>query len=313
MSVLVTSISGKVPMLKKIKEAVKRINPNLLLHGSDINALCPGRWFVDRFWQCPPIEEWTYSSIVKYCKENDIRAIIPSRDADLLVLASLEDRLRQYGVKAIVSSLSVIELCSDKLAFSAQLKKWDYNAIVSSQQPDLDTNVYVVKERYGAGSDNIGIGLSRREAELFSRQLKNPVFQSYIEGVEYSVDCFVESNGRAVGAVVRERVAVVKGESQITRSVRDVKIEHMFKMLSEQIGIRGHCVFQFIKDSSGHCHIIECNARFGGASVLSIHLGLDSFYWSLSEAIGSLQIIRPIFMRSPEEKMLVRYKEDLIL
>lgn len=74
----------------------------------------------------------------------------------------------------------------------------------------------------------------------------------------------------------------------------------------------GHVMFQFIKDYSGDIHIIECNARFGGASTLSLAMGLDSFYWFIQESRG-IPSEQLSFDRSQTEKRLIRHAEDLIL
>ncbi|MNC49272.1 carbamoyl phosphate synthase-like protein [compost metagenome] len=70
-------------------------------------------------------------------------------------------------------------------------------------------------------------------------------------------------------------------------------------------------IFQVIIDHAGEYHFIECNTRFGGASRLSVEAGLDSFYWFLLEAEGNDLAEYP-FVRSAQEKRLIRYAEDLI-
>lgn len=54
------------------------------------------------------------------------------------------------------------------------------------------------------------------------------------------------------------------------------------------------------------------NARFGGASHLSIKAGLDSFYWFFLESSGHNIDVYP-FIRNKEELKLIRYPEDLII
>ena len=54
------------------------------------------------------------------------------------------------------------------------------------------------------------------------------------------------------------------------------------------------------------------DARFGGASTLSLAMGLDSFYWFIQESRGVPSEQLP-FHRSENEKMLIRHAEDLIL
>jgi carbamoyl-phosphate synthase large subunit len=78
------------------------------------------------------------------------------------------------------------------------------------------------------------------------------------------------------------------------------------------LGIYGHAVFQLIQSSTGGLHVIECNARFGGASTLSIAAGLDSFYWFLLEACGDSLSQYP-FARCRRELRQIRFARDLVI
>ena len=105
---------------------------------------------------------------------------------------------------------------------------------------------------------------------------------------------------------------VVNGESQITTVVKDGLLEQSACNWAEVLNIRGHAVFQVIIDKNNQIHIIECNSRFGGASSLSVEMGLDSFYWFFLEALCvSLDDYK--FIPSKQAKKQVRYAEDLIL
>ena len=96
-----------------------------------------------------------------------------------------------------------------------------------------------------------------------------------------SIDVYVDRKGKSKGVLVRERNVVVDGESQVTTIVKKEKVEHLIGLMAEKLKLRGHSVFQVLVDGKGMVHIIECNARFGGASSSSIAAGLDSFYWLL--------------------------------
>jgi carbamoyl-phosphate synthase large subunit len=141
--------------------------------------------------------------------------------------------------------------------------------------------------------------------------LNSPIFQPFIDSSEVSVDLYIGKDGICKGVVARTRQLVVNGESQITRTIRNEKLEIMCVKIAEQLGIYGHAVFQVLIDDQDNYYIIECNTRFGGASSLSLAAGLDSFYWFLLESNG-YTVGPELFVRSPEEKTQVRYAEDLI-
>jgi carbamoyl-phosphate synthase large subunit len=67
---------------------------------------------------------------------------------------------------------------------------------------------------------------------------------------------------------------------------------------------------QAFMGGGGGLHIIECNARFGGASTASIAVGLDSIYWSLCELLNMTPGI-PEFDRLNQEVRQVRVASDI--
>ena len=170
--------------------------------------------------------------------------------------------------------------------------------------------MYVVKERFGAGSRAIGIRLDRDAAIAHASTLDQPIFQPFIEGRELSIDAWADAKGVVKGVVLRRRDEVVNGESRITTTFRDAALETQAKRWIEAYGVSGPVVMQVLLDASGAAHIIELNARFGGASTASIQVGLDSLYWSLLEATGA-DVSQHPFVRSSTEVRQVRIPTDI--
>jgi carbamoyl-phosphate synthase large subunit len=74
--------------------------------------------------------------------------------------------------------------------------------------------------------------------------------------------------------------------------------------------LRGPVVLQAIV-ANGGLQVIECNPRFGGASTSSIAVGLDSFYWSLIEALGDSTPLT--FKRASGEIRQIRFPVDQLI
>jgi carbamoyl-phosphate synthase large subunit len=311
MNVLVTSISKKVPMLKAVRRAMDKAGGNGLLFGADADPDCIGSFFVDRFWTSPPIGELTVDDLVWYCRTHGIAAIIPSRDGELSFFAGTREALRENGINVMVSSQVCVDVCIDKLRFYHTLLEAGFPVISTYEQLSFNAERYVVKERYGAGSAGAGVALDACQAVRHAKKLRAPVFQPYVGGREVSVDVYVDAQGKTKGVIPRRRIRVVGGESQITKTFRDEALEHMCAEMAESLGAYGHVLFQLIEDRFGEWHVLECNARFGGASTLSVAAGLDSFYWFLQESHGR-DLSKFPFERSRRELTLIRHAEDLI-
>jgi carbamoyl-phosphate synthase large subunit len=310
---LVTSISQKVPLLKSLKMAYSKLGLPGGIYGGDLNTSCIASFFVDMFWHMPKLEELPIEKLIQYCVSNHITRIIPTRDGELLYFAKYKDQLLSKGIHVMISNQPAVQTCLDKVLFFEKVQELGFPGIeTKTEVMDLNGQNYVVKERFGAGSCSIGLNLSREQAVTHAISLREPIFQPYHSGTEYSVDVYVDLSGKSKGVVVRERKVVVNGESQVTMTVNNQELEQLCSDLSERLELYGHVVFQVIMDKYGDYHIIECNSRFGGASTLSLRVGLDSFYWFLLESMG-IDLSDYPFVRSMNQKTLIRYAEDLFL
>lgn len=309
-NVLITSISKKVPLIKSVKKGVKKISKSIKIHGSDIDNYCIGKNFVDSFWEMPILNKLKFEELLQYCNNNNIGLIIPTRDGELEYFAKIKKELKSNGIHVMVSNIESITLCLDKLAF-ANLK--NKSLIPTSKNiDDIKAKKFVVKEQFGSGAKSIGINIGKTEAKVHASKLKYPIFQPYISGEEITADIYITDRNDIKGIVTRKRKLIIDGESQITTTFLNQKLENTLKKYIELVQLYGHVNFQAIIDKKNDIHVIECNARFGGASTLAIKSGLDSFYWLYLESMG-LSIKDYKFIKSEKHITQIRHSEDFYI
>lgn len=312
-NLLVTSISRKVPIIKALRKALVKLSFQGVITGADMDPFCAARYFTDSFWKMPPLDQLGFDDLKNFCLENKVTHVIPTRDGELPFFARYREALAGWGTSVMVAPEEAVGICLDKLQFAAHLLAIGYPAIKTTEDLEqLPGRSFVVKERFGSGSRNIGLDLNTERALEKAKTMARPVFQEFIEGREVSADLYVDRSGRTRGVVLRTRDLVVAGESQVSTTFRKPDLEEMLSYLAEKLKAYGHLVVQLIIDANDNFHIIECNCRFGGASVLSLEMGLDSFAWFLAESTGKDLSAYP-FRRRGGEKRLVRYPEDLFL
>ncbi|ADU95593.1 protein of unknown function DUF201 [Geobacillus sp. Y412MC52] len=312
-NVLVTSISKKVPLLQAVRRAMKKMGISGAVIGADRNGNCIGKYFVDEFWPMPSLEHFTVEEFISICRKKQIRFIIPTRDGELPFFSFYRQAFEENGIFVMVSGQQAVDVCLDKLRFYEVLSAYGFPVVPTTLSlAELDDGDYVVKERYGAGATNIGLRLTKEEANRHAQKLEAPVFQPFIAGAEFSIDLYMTRTGRVKGAVARTREYVVNGESQITTTIRNEKLEDMCIAVASYLRLYGHAVMQVIIDYEGQFHLIECNPRFGGASTVSLEAGLDSFYWFFLESQGVNLNDYP-FIRSTNEKKQIRYPADFVI
>lgn len=306
-TILITSASKKTPLVKCVKDSCKKISPEIKVMVGDMDSNAISRYAADEFWHMEKLETYNEQSLVQELKKRNINVILPTRDGELVFWSSKKQYLQKHEIHVIISELSAIEKCQDKLQFSNSLIG-NHNVIPSYQGTNFEeSKSYVVKERFGSGSRGISVNVSKKEALNNAKNLEHPIFQPFINGQEITIDAWIDKKGKTIGLVLRTRDYVYNGESQITTTFKNDKLEQEAKNLINAIGLSGPVNVQAIVTNEG-LQFIECNPRFGGASSSSVAVGLDSFYWSLLEIIGEVDLIN--FKRLNKEIKLIRQPTD---
>ena len=309
--VLLSSCAGKVPLFRAVEEAVLRVHPDASVVPGDSSDTVLLKYISKNFWRMPPVNESYIEDIIEGCRRRGVTTVLPTRDGELLFWAKHKSQFKRVGIEVLVSPCESLRRCIDKLIFSkfGLANGWPF-ICTEKDINKLSSERFVVKERFGAGSKSIGIDLSLEAALEHARSLQEPIFQPYIIGKEISVDSWVDKSHKVKGVVLRHRQKVVNGESQVTSSFRDRSLEDLITNIIEGLELNGPIVLQAIIDEMGGLHIIECNARFGGASTLSLSVGLDSIYWSLIESLGE-DVSRYPFIRRSEDIRQIRVSTDI--
>ena len=312
-NILITSVSKKIPLIKSIRKSTNKINKKIRIIGADSNKECIGKFFVDEFWNWPKLEKISVNEIISFCKTKKIIAIIPTRDGELEFFAKHKMILEKNNISVMISNKNIVRISIDKLLFYKKLNAMKLPVVKTAKKiEEIKSTKFVVKERFGSGSNKVGINLTKNKAIIHAKKLNNPIFQPYFKGTEFSVDLYVGKNRKVKGCIIRKRNLIVNGEAQISETVKNSKIERICIQIVEALKFFGHIVIQIIIDKNNQIHIIECNCRFGGASTLSIEMGLDSFYWFLLET-QKIKLEKYRFIRKEINKKQIRYTTDLII
>lgn len=313
-NVLMTCSSAKVPLLRALQVAAGHPDVGMGVVVGDADGGCLTAQLDVPFWKMPPVGDMG-DDYLDGLREREVRAVLPTSDRELAFHAERSEELDAAGIRVAVSSPSAIRDCLDKLRFSRRCREAGIPAIETTLAEAGWSLVegadrYVVKERRGAGSKALHLGLASGDVDRVAADLIEPVVQPMAVGQEFSVDAYSTLDGRFVGGVARSRDLVVDGESRITTVVEDRELVDVAREVGDLFDLRGHFVVQAFRDESG-IRVVECNPRVGGASTLSFAAGLDSLRWFLLEATGRLAG-RPEPPRRVGRLRLVRVSQDVI-
>ena len=210
-------------------------------------------------------------------------------DIDLLILSKNKKRFAEIGTTVVVSDESFIEICNDKWLTYKFLKKNHINTpktflrvkdVLDAIRSKNISYPIVVKPRFGCGSISVCIAKDEKELRFYSKTtadkikktylkyessgVKNTViFQELLGGQEYGADIINNLNGVNQSIIIRKKIAMRSGETDIAEIVDEPIILSVLKKLSNYTNHVANLdcdIFLF----NGIPYVLELNARFGG-------------------------------------------------
>ena len=318
--ILLTSFGPKkVALLKHVNFAASRVDSNLevLVGNSQINnilkALC-GKIFL-----MPNIEKYEYKNLLKVFKKNNITTVIPTNGKELIFWSKNKKNFSNNKIDIVTSPYESIKLCTDKYKFFNFCKRkkiLTINTIINIKNIDkLNSKKYVVKDRYGQGSQKIYKNITLKNLKEKLLEFDSCIIQDYIPSKkEYSVDAWYSGNFKLCKYFIRKRDYIENGESKITSSVKNYKFNKIIERYLNSFKLYGPVNFQFFEHKN-KIILIECNPRFGGASTFSMSCGLDLFYYSIlnsyyRNSMYDKILIKKILPKDKQIRLITDINED---
>ena len=205
--------------------------------------------------------------------------MIPNIDSATVALAKSAPALLSAGVIPLCASLKVCMTMVDKCRAAETFQQ------LGLQTPTGDHFPMLAKPRFGASSRGI-IKFHDMEELNFWRQrnrVQDFLLQPFIAGTGYSLDAYVDGQGKVLGIVSRVRVVIAEGEVMVTRTERHEEAIQMTQRLLRWERWRGPLTAQVMHDGKV-LWLLECNPRFG-SGVTSIQAGLSIPDWILRECL----------------------------
>lgn len=280
MKILFTCVGKRVELLQAFKAASENLGVSLQIIGTDITDTAPALFFCDkRYIVCKIWEPEYIHQLLSICIDNQIDALIPTIDTDLLILSQHKAEFAQVGTRVIVSDEEKIRICRDKRITADYLQSIG----LKSPHPVDDYTKYTagypafIKPKDGSSSIYAYKVDNASELKAYAEQVPDYIIQPFIDGTEYTVDVFCDLDGNPIYITPRIRIAVRAGEVLKTKLCQDKQIEDEIRTLISAYRPCGAITVQLIrqKDTSDD-YYIEINPRFGGGVPLSMKAGADS-------------------------------------
>lgn len=280
MKLLFTCVGRRVELVQAFRLAAERVGENLEIYATDTSQTAPAGTFCDKLFIAPRIKDDKYLPfLLRLCEEENIDALIPTIDTDLLLLSENKRAFEKVGTTVFVANPDKVAICRDKRLTS------NYFTSLGLYAPKATDCVKEYDGGYPAfikpkdGSSSIDAYKVNNEKELFTyaEKIKDYVIQPFASGTEYTVDAFCDKEGNPLYITPRIRLAVRAGEVLKTEIRQEKGIIEEIKTLLSDFRPCGAITIQLIRDEEIKRNAyIEINPRFGGGAPLSMKAGADA-------------------------------------
>lgn len=295
MNVLLTSVGRRAYMVKYFKNVLGESGEVHVCNSDDKTVAFR---YADHSVISPLIYDENYIPfLLDYCRENSIDLLLSLFDIDLPVLARNREAFARIGTRVIVSDGELVEICNDKWKTYLFLKENGFRVpktylslervLLALDRGELQYPV-IVKPRFGCGSIAMSVAEDemallyyfRRNTRTISRSYlqyesagveEKILYQECLKGQEYGVDIINDLDGNYRASIVKKKIAMRAGETDIAELVDEPAIRSETERLGKLTGhIANMDCDVFLVD--GEPYILEMNARFGGGYPFS-HMG----------------------------------------
>lgn len=280
-NVLILSAGRRVELVNAFKAARDRLGIKGDVCAADMSDLAPALKFADKRFIVPKIADDGYiPKIIDICKENEVSLVVPTIDTELVVLAENKTEIEEKsGAKVLISAPDAVKVCCDKTLTAKFFAEHGFDCPLTYDGVNLDRDYsYPLFIKPLDGSSSIGAYKveNKKQLEFFAEYVNSPILQECVVGKEYTVDCFLDFDGKIITVVPRERIATRGGEILKGRVEKNKYITDDVKRLLTEFGFIGQITVQCFLTEDNKVKYIEINPRFGGGAPMSIDAGADS-------------------------------------
>lgn len=312
-NILITGISSS-NSLTFVKSLRKQKEMEFNVSGTDIyeKYLSVGAQFCNRFFKIPRADEQQFiPSLLKICKENSIKVLVPIIDEEFFPVSKSIHEFKKINTLVMLPDAEVVMICENKVKFCEFLKDNGFpTPKLYLSTPPASSLPLVRKPFIGRGSK--GVTIVHNKEELNYKPEENGYFyQEYIEGQEFTIDTLSDLNGKVLAAVPRVRLEVREGKSIKAQTVKNRIIEEMSVKICNKLGITGPACLQCILGNDRVPYFFEINPRIGSATILTVQAGINIPFLAVKNLLGMK--VDNLIGQFKENVIMLRYLNEFFI
>lgn len=239
--------------------------------------------------------------------EHEIDMIYPAHDSVGLFLTEHADKI---GAKIVTSPLKTVDICRSKAKTYEFFADCEFIPRTYEDMSEITEYPVFVKPSVGQGSN--GACKCASEKQLLTRldEGDEVVICEYLEGMEYTIDCFTDKDGELRIVSLRDRARTKTGISVNSKIIpADEEIIEIAKEINKRLIFCGAWFFQVKRNAKGEYRLLEISPRIPGTMGLSRNTGVNYPLLTIYTLLGySVDVLRHDYAIEVDRAFVNRYK-----
>ena len=254
-NVLITGAAGNLAHF--IWTALMKSDLKFRVVGCNYDPDGVGLFQFDVGYIVPPAKSQGYvKKILQICREERVQILMVGNSAELRVLARNKDLIMEESEAFVVASpIDVLQKMDDKWELIQFLKDSGFaypRSVLPGEGIELEQFLdeipfpYVVKDRFGAGSQNLAVVRNKKQLIYAIESVPNAVIQEYIfpDHEEFTVGVFLCSDGKPAASIAMKRQLNL-GMTWKAQVLPNHPSAHIASGFLKEVDVSGRAMFSF--------------------------------------------------------------------
>ena len=205
--------------------------------------------------------------------EHRIDCVYPAHDS---MSVFLSEHANEIHATCIITDEFTTKTCRSKKAIYELFAGEDFIPRMYASADEVDAFPVFLKPEIGQGSQGTLKVDSKDELLRALKEDPSRIICEYLPGMEYTVDCFTDSEGTLRVAKLRDRERIRMGISVRSRSLdHDARVQEIASRINSRLHFKGAWFFQLRRNTSGEYMLMEISPRIPGTMGVSRNAGIN--------------------------------------